>query len=450
MTSGESDRRAVFEIRPHRTARRSATLTVPVSWYTPLASDGREEARAIPGRPGTHFAGADARPRSRRTPRESLQRIDRFPASPVADFDLRRCRRCFDPPIHYSCGQLSQRGSILWKEGAKKRLMKFILKFVLLVVVVGLIPASVWFVVTQPIVTMPSSAPTKAAPAAVDMARLEGHVRTLSQTLHPRNGGNRENMNRAAAYIRQEFQNAGGRVVEQAFDDEGSVYRNVSAHFGPETDERIVVGAHYDAFGDSPGADANAGGVAGLIELAGLLGKTGLKTQVELVAYALAQPPYWGTPRMGSAVHAFSLRTQNRSVRVMICLDMIGCFSDKEGSQKYPVQQLEWLYSSKGNFIAVVGNLGQIDEVRRIKTAMTGASPLPVLSVNAPLFFSGIDFSDHGNYWQADYRAVAITDTGALRNPNYRTARDTADTLDYKRMGMVVQGVHAAVIAFDR
>lgn len=48
-------------------------------------------------------------------------------------------------------------------------------------------------------------------------------------------------------------------------------YRNVIAHFGPESSTLpvMVIGAHYDAFGDTgdlPGADDNASGTAGLRE----------------------------------------------------------------------------------------------------------------------------------------------------------------------------------------
>lgn len=50
--------------------------------------------------------------------------------------------------------------------------------------------------------------------------------------------------------------------------------------------------------------------------------------------------------------------------------------------------------------------------------------------------------------WEAGYNAVMITDTAFYRNPNYHTWRDTADTLDYQRMAMVVQGVYTAVLAF--
>jgi len=59
----------------------------------------------------------------------------------------------------------------------------------------------------------------------------------------------------------------------------------------------------------------------------------------------------------------------------------------------------------------------------------------------------GIDFSDHRNYWGVGYDAVMITDTAFYRNPNYHTPRDTAETLDYQRMALVVQGVYAAVLA---
>ena len=42
------------------------------------------------------------------------------------------------------------------------------------------------------------------------------------------------------------------------------------------------------------------------------------------------------------------------------------------------------------------------------------------------------------------------TDTAFHRNPNYHTAADTADTLDYARMAQAVQGVHAAVLELAR
>jgi Zn-dependent M28 family amino/carboxypeptidase len=151
---------------------------------------------------------------------------------------------------------------------------------------------------------------------------------------------------------------------------------------------------------------------------------------------------------MGSAVHAASLKKQRVLVRAMFCLEMIGYFSDAPGSQSFPTPALKPFYPSKGNFITVVGKPDQGALVRRVKASMRGASALPVFSINAPAAVPGIDFSDHGSYWKAGYEAaVMITDTAFYRNPNYHTAGDTADTLDYRRMALVVQGLYAAVLA---
>jgi hypothetical protein len=165
------------------------------------------------------------------------------------------------------------------------------------------------------------------------------------------------------------------------------------------------------------------------------------------VAYTLEEPPYFRTHHMGSAVHANSLKKQGVKVRMMLALEMIGFFADAPDSQKYPVSSMKAIYPSEGNFIGVIGQTSQGAVVRRVKKAMQGAAPLPVYSLNASTFVPGVDFSDHANYWNAGYQAAMVTDTSFYRNPNYHTSRDTPDTLDYKRMAMVVQGVYAAIMA---
>jgi hypothetical protein len=105
------------------------------------------------------------------------------------------------------------------------------------------------------------------------------------------------------------------------------------------------------------------------------------------------------------------------------------------------------LYPSRGDFIAVIGNVGGAGLVRRVKGAMIGASPLSVESMNAPEGIPGVDFSDHRSYWARGIPAVMVTDTAFYRNDRYHTERDLPDTLDYERMADVVAGVHAAVRA---
>jgi peptidase M28-like protein len=320
---------------------------------------------------------------------------------------------------------------------------KFLLKIMLYVLAAAvLLIIALCLYATQPLIRT-ANIPSK---VSVDPARLEAHVRALSESFIPRNEVHPENLDRCAAYIRREFESVQARVSEQPFTVYGRTYRNVIAQFGPETKEVVVVGAHYDAAGPFPGADDNASGVAGLLELASLLSKAQLPVKVELVAYTLEEPPHFSSDQMGSAVHAKALKQDGAAVRVMFSLEMIGYFSDAPDSQQYPISALSLLYPTKGNFISVVGEMGAGLLVRRIKRSMAEATSLPVYSINAPRMVPGIDFSDHLSYWREGYPAVMITDTAFYRNANYHTIRDTAEKLDYRRMSQVVEGVYAAVV----
>jgi hypothetical protein len=307
----------------------------------------------------------------------------------------------------------------------------------------------VWFVVTQPTLSIEKSAPQ----VSVLPARLETHVRMLSETFVPRDWRHPENLDRAAAYITSELKRTNARVSEQAFVTDGRTYRNVIASFGPEGGERIIVGAHYDAHEGFPGADDNASGVAGLIELADLLNNQALPVRVDLIAFTLEEtrrsdPDAPGVSLYGSTVHATSLKQDGASVRIMFSLEMIGFFTERRHSQSYPSPILELMYPDQGNFIVICGRLQEGAAVRQIKKAMQAATELPVRSFNAPSFVAGINRSDHAVYWVAGYPAVLITDTAFNRNPHYHTPEDVPESLDYNRMAMVVQGVYAAVMSF--
>jgi Zn-dependent M28 family amino/carboxypeptidase len=295
---------------------------------------------------------------------------------------------------------------------------------------------------TQPLIRIANVS----SPISVDPARLETHVRALSESFVPRDESHPENLDRCAAYIRREFERAHARVSEQPFTVDGKTYRNIIAHFGPETKEVVVVGAHYDTAGPLPGADDNASGVAGLLELARLLGNAQAPIRVELVAYTLEELPFFRSEQMGSAVHAKALKREGAAVRVMFSLEMIGYFSDAPDSQHFPISALSLFYPTEGNFISVVGKMGAGTLVRKIKRAMAEATSLPVYSINAPRLIPGVDFSDHLSYWREGYPAVMITDTAFYRNANYHTIGDTAERLDYRRMSQVVEGVYAAVM----
>jgi peptidase M28-like protein len=278
----------------------------------------------------------------------------------------------------------------------------------------------------------------------VDALTLKQHVQILSQDFAPRDYHHLENLDRAGEYIRRHFQATGARVYYQPYDVDGVIYKNVIAEFGPECDAIIIVGAHYDAVLGVPGADDNASGIAGLLEMARLLADTSLNTRVVLAAYTLEEPPFFTTEYMGSDVHAKSLKARGVHVELMICFEMIGYFTQKPGSQEFPSPLLKLYYPTTGNFIAIVDQMFSTN-AGKLKRWMRKKTDLPVHSINAPKWLPGVDWSDHRSYWKYGYPAVMITDTAFYRNKAYHTMDDTEDRLDYDHMAKVVYGVYSYV-----
>ena len=159
---------------------------------------------------------------------------------------------------------------------------------------------------------------------------------------------------------------------------------------------------------------------------------------MQLVAYTLEEPPYFATEKMGSYVHASSMK--NVDVKLMVSLEMIGYFSEEMGSQTYPVKLMNLFYPNKGNFIAIVDGLTTNNAVG-LKTAINRYTNLPAYSINAPKSLTGIDFSDHRSYWSFGFPAIMITDTAFYRNEAYHTTEDTYDRLNYESMAKVTFGL---------
>ena len=99
--------------------------------------------------------------------------------------------------------------------------------------------------------------------------------------------------------LKPELEKVCDSVAYQNFKVDKNEYKNVIGSIGLENKQRIIIGAHYDVCGDSEGADDNASGVVGLLELARLLSKEKLKYRIDFVAFSLEEPPFlernkWG------------------------------------------------------------------------------------------------------------------------------------------------------------
>ncbi|AMM50561.1 peptidase M28 [Rufibacter sp. DG15C] len=280
----------------------------------------------------------------------------------------------------------------------------------------------------------------------VDTLRIKQHLTAITKTPKHRNYQNVDQLNQTANYLISVLNQYTDSVTVQEYKVEGQVYKNVIASFGMEHPKRIIVGAHYDVCGNQEGADDNASGVVGLLELARLMKGQKLNHRVDLVSYTLEEPPYFRTDYMGSYVHAKSLADQKVDVYGMISLEMIGYFKEEKKSQTYPVGILSLLYGNRGNYITLVNKFGAGAFAKDFSRAFKKRDVINTKKFTGPPALPGIDFSDHLNYWKFGYSALMLTDTSFYRNKNYHEPTDTLETLDLTKMAKVIDGVYGTFL----
>ncbi|WP_061234863.1 M28 family peptidase [Leptospira interrogans] len=272
---------------------------------------------------------------------------------------------------------------------------------------------------------------------------IENHIENIINCGDFRNFYSEKNLRRSIQYIESQFALNKIKTKKQTYKVKDTEYHNIIASIGPQNSEKIIIGAHYDVAGEQQGADDNASGVAGLLEIARILKKneSRLKYNFELVAFTLEEPPYFRTENMGSYVHAKSLSDKKEKVKFMISLEMIGYFSDERDSQSYPNFLMSLKYPSKGNFIADIGKSKEEKILEEIAASFEKENKITFEYFSTDISIPGIDFSDHLNYWKFGFNAIMITDTAFLRNKNYHKRSDTIDTLQFEKIKFVIEGL---------
>lgn len=272
--------------------------------------------------------------------------------------------------------------------------------------------------------------------------RLRRHVERLAGEIGERHVLRPGALHAAERYIADSMRELGYEVRRQNYEAQGVDCANLevaiegSTHAG----EIVLAGAHYDTVPGSPGADDNASGVAAVIELARLLRGTTPSRTTRLVAFVNEEPPFFFWGEMGSKVYARAARARGDDIRVMLSLEMLGCYSDEKGSQGYP-PLLKHFYPAQGNYIAFVSNLRSRRALRNVIDAFRSASDFPAEKLAAPALVPGIGWSDQLSFWREGYPAAMVTDTAFHRYRHYHQPTDTPEKLDYARMARVVEGL---------
>jgi hypothetical protein len=276
---------------------------------------------------------------------------------------------------------------------------------------------------------------------------LHDHLVMLTRTIGERSVRHPNNIEMSAAYIQATFESFGLNVHRQTYTYNGHDFSNVIARRQPSADSVVhyVLGAHYDSVSGSVGADDNASSVAVMLETARAMqdaaGHEAGDLALTFVAFALEEPPAYGTEFMGSRVFASRARQAGQTIDGMICLEMVGFTCHEPGCQHFPFP-LQFLgYPDTGTFIGVVSNVRSLRLARKLQASFRRNPNLPVETVSVP--FNGwvmpaVRLSDHASFWSNGYRAVMVTDSAYFRNTNYHLPSDTMETLDFGFMAELV------------
>ena len=230
--------------------------------------------------------------------------------------------------------------------------------------------------------------------------RIYSDVAFLTSITPSRNYQHIASLDKACNYIETEFAKPGAKPEIQTWRAQGSEYKNVIASYNTSKTKRLIVEAHYDVCGDQTGADDNASAVASILETARMVfeQQPRIDYRIDFVAYCLEEPPFFGSDSMGSYIHAKSLHDNKLDVIGMICLEMIGYFSDAPNSQPFPSPELAKLYPHVANFIIVVGIEKYAAFNYKVYRLMADGSAIDVQVISFPSGDGLTGLSDQRNY----------------------------------------------------
>ena len=218
----------------------------------------------------------------------------------------------------------------------------------------------------------------------------------------------------------------------------------------------VLVGAHYDHIPGCEGADDNASGTAGVLELARALAGVPAERTLKLACWDEEERGL-----VGSRSWAARARARGDLVFVYFNFDAIAFTDPRPHTQRVPTGlgvlfpgDMERLNArgERADFIAIIADAGATPHAERLAAhAEAIGLPSSVLPVPPLVQQSGLAWdlqrSDHAALWDAGYPAVMITDTADFRSEAYhcRGRPDTVDTLDLAFGASVVRATAGAI-----
>ncbi len=263
----------------------------------------------------------------------------------------------------------------------------------------------------------------------IEIKNLEKHVYYLaSDKMKGRGTGSKENL-RAAKYIQKQFkkyglqalgtdgfyQNFEAKIKKVKVLDSIRSAKNVIAFLDNNADKTVVIGAHYDHIGEGKqgsslakdsygiihnGADDNASGVAGLLELARIYSQNKIIEPVNFLFIA------FGAEELGLVGSRYFVKNPTydlSKVLWMLNMDMIGRLNKETGVS----------IIGYGTSPAIETIFNKIDRDNFVKFYTN---------------YEGRGGSDQTSFYEKDVPVLFFHTNG---HPDYHTPTDDADKIDF-------------------
>lgn len=215
---------------------------------------------------------------------------------------------------------------------------------------------------------------------------------------------------------------------------------NIVAELPGESDEVVLIGAHYDAA--YAAADDNSSGVAVLLELARILRGRSFPHTVRFVAFDLQRLGMAGSTR-----YVRDLGHQEKIALAVIIDSVAYTAAEQPGQLGVP-------FPSTGDFLAVIADEVSSDAAAAtcvlsstLKLGTSRGLLLPELGLSPSSELIALPAGDQAPFWSADIPTVLLTDTGSIRNEHAGTAADDLQHLDRAFLGANAR-IAAAAVAY--
>ncbi|MDT0608514.1 M28 family peptidase [Croceitalea rosinachiae] len=226
-------------------------------------------------------------------------------------------------------------------------------------------------------------------------------------------------LNQTRRYIKKEFEKyqLDAALIHSFSWNSISAANVVGHHKGNINDNgTYIICAHFDSVRNTPGADDNASGTAGILEAMRILSQYEFKNSIAFIGFDLEEQGL-----IGSKEYVNELNT-NHDILGVINFEMIGYPCRSAICQDLPLSDTSIYNIALPEFTAL-----------RTKFDAIGNEYVPKLKITSVEADNDPNFrrSDHAPFWSANISALFITDGANFRNPHYHQTSDTPETLDY-------------------